>query len=139
MYGRINQVYQIDMDFLHNLNYKAERAFLGTDISTHLFAIVNGGRQWLDTQGNTKCVPVLDVVDVSAIHAVELQYHCIFEGISSLLPLFIFLIPVEEIAHTVEFFGYSSISFIVKFGVARKEGSNRIRRFPGFSPRLRLL
>jgi hypothetical protein len=82
-------------------------------------------------------VPVLKIIYIGSIKAVESNDHCIFERLTCFPAFFVISIPIEEIAHAVKFLRHTSFFIIRESRILRKELGYCIQVLLGFFPPMR--
>jgi hypothetical protein len=62
-------------------------------------------------------MPILKIIYIGSIEAVESDDHGIFECLTGFLAFFVISIPIEEVTHAVKFFRHTSFFLVRETGI----------------------
>jgi hypothetical protein len=74
----------------------------------------NSVRQWLNVEGYTKLMPVLDVSDIGTVQAIKSYDQGVVEYSTSLFTFLTVLVPSKEVAHAIKLLRHAPLEIIGK-------------------------
>lgn len=90
---------------------------------------MNSGGQWLNTEGDTELVAVLDISDIGTVQASKSYDQGVVGYSTSLFAFFMVLVPSKEVAHAIKFFRHAPLRIVVELWILG-EKNPRLRQDP---------
>ena len=75
---------------------------------------MNSGGQWLNTEGDTELVAVLDISDIGTVQASKSYDQGVVEYPTSLFTFLTVLVPSKEVAHAIKLLRHAPLEIIGK-------------------------
>jgi hypothetical protein len=78
---------------------------------------MNSVRQWLNVEGYTELVPVLDISDIGTVQAIKSYDQGVVEYPTSLFAFFTVLVPSKEVAHAIKLLRHAPLRIVGKLWI----------------------